>query len=101
MLQVSCPVHYFLIFILKVYFNIIADIIKQGFRLSQALTQKSLEFLLGDRNVDFIFYFFLILPSLEQSYLFNKNRSKQYFVLVLSFSGGKIIFVLLEKIIAL
>ena len=79
--------------------NIILDGVNKGLRFAQVLTKEDLKFLLDNGNVGFMLYFLLVLLPVKQSNIFEKNRSKWYSILTLGPGNGKIVLILLEKVI--
>lgn len=61
----SFSVYYFFELILIICFNRVINAIKESFELTQTLTQKRLNFFLGNRNINLVFYFILLLLQLE------------------------------------
>lgn len=50
------------------------------------LTQKSLQFFAGDKNINFVIHLLLVLLLSKQSRLLRENSSKQNLILVYSFN---------------
>ena len=61
---------------LGVFLNSALDGVDGGFRLTQAFTKKSFEFLLGDGDISFIFHLLLILLPAKQDDIFDKGGNK-------------------------
>lgn len=101
LLQLSLLIYSFFVLILIVSFDEVLNIIKEGLVFTQALTQESLEFFSGNRDIGLVFYHILILLLSKQDYLFENDGSKWYFILVYGSGGGKIVFILLEKDVSL
>ena len=61
--------------------------------------KKGLEFLLGDKNIDLIFYLMLVLLSADWGGVLQEDGRKRNSVWPHNTSNSKVILVLLEKII--
>ena len=86
---------------LGVLLNNVSDGIDKGFGLTQALAKEDLESLSGDKDVRLIFNLPLVLLPAKQSGILEKSGSKWHLILTLGLDGGKIVFTLLEEVIAL
>ena len=53
-----------------------SDGVDKSLGFAQALTKKSFQSLLADRDVSLVFYFMLVLPPVEQSNIFQKTNRK-------------------------
>ena len=85
---------------LKVFSNSISDDINKGLRFAQTLMKKGFEFLLSNKDISFVFYLTLVLLPAEQGGVFYKSSCKRNLVWLHGTSNGKVIFALLEDIIA-
>ena len=61
---------------LIVLLNNTSNNIKRGFKFAQALIKEDFKFLLSDGNVDFILYLTLILLTIKQGNIFEKDSYK-------------------------
>ena len=86
---------------LGVFPNSAPDGIDKSLGLTQALTTKGFKFFLGDGDVNLIFHLLLVLLPAKQSYFLKKNGGKWHLIFTFDLSGSKMVFTLLEKLIAL
>ena len=86
---------------LRVLPNNTPDGVNKNLRLTQALAKQDLEFFLCDEDVKLIFYLPLVLLPVKQSGIFKENGGKWHPILIFSPGSGKMVFTLLEEVIAL
>ena len=86
---------------LKVLPNSALDSVDKGLELIQALIKESFEFFLGDGDVGLIFYLLLVLLVAKQDNILKEDGGKWHSILTFGRSSGKIVFTLLEEVIAL
>ena len=65
---------------LEVFPNNILDCVNKSLKFTQALVQKSLEFFLGDGNINLMLYFSLMLLLAKQGNIFEKRSGKWYLI---------------------
>ena len=86
--------------ILKVFSDNIPDSVEEGLRLTQALTKEDLEFLLGDKYVNLILHFLLLLLLVKKSGNLEECSNKWYWLLTFGPGGSKIVLILLKEVIS-
>ena len=86
---------------LEVFPNIIPDGVDKGFALTQTLAKKGLEFFPGDGDISFIFHLLLVLLLAKQGGILDESGGKWHLILTLDLGNSKMVFTLLEEIIAL
>ena len=86
---------------LGVFSNSTSDGIDKGLGLTQALRKEGFKFFLGDEDVRFILHLPLVLLPAKQGGIFEEDYGKWHPILTIGLGGGKMVFTLLEKVIAL
>ena len=97
----SCLLHDFFWLMLQIVLNCAPDGVYKGLRLTQTLAKESLKFFLSDKNINLIFYLLLVLLPAKQSNILKKGSGIKHPILILSPGSDKMVFTLLEEIIAL
>ena len=86
---------------LEVFPDSALDGVNKSLKFAQTLTKESLESLPADRDVSLIFYLTLILLPAEENGILQEDSHKPNSVWARGINGGKVIFILLEKIVTL
>ena len=85
---------------LGVFPNSILDGIDKGLKFTQALVKESLEFFPPNGDLNLIFHLLLLLLPAKQVSIFTESNSKRYPILTFDLTSSKMVFTLLEKVIA-
>ena len=84
-----------------VFPNSVLDGVDEGLGLTQALAKEGLKFFLGDWGINLILHLLLILLLAKQGGIFEEGGDKWHPILIFGPGGGKIVLILLEKVIVL
>ena len=101
MLEVGRPVHHLLELMLGVLPDGAPDGVDESLGFAQALAKEGLESLPADRDVSLVLYLTLVLLPAEQGGILQESSRKRDSVRACATCGSKVIFALLEEIVAL
>ena len=86
---------------LRVFSNSASNVINKDLKLTQASAKKGFKFFPDNQDFNLIFYLPLVLLLAKQNGIFEENSGEKDPILTFGPDGGKMIFILLEEVIAL